>query len=84
MSTKRIYKVSYQVIWKANGKGDVPTGHDHAFVFSSDGVEEAVTKLRAAKSKQREVEDEDGKKITYTVGKIEITSCELVAESDIG
>jgi hypothetical protein len=80
MSTKRIYKVVFQVFWKDKNGGEFPSGHETSHVFTELGVVDACAKLTSAKSKVHRPRAEDSAKFS----RIDISSCELVAESEIG
>lgn len=88
MSTKRIYRIEYDVFWKPteSKKSGFWTGRDHADVHTSEGAKDAIYRFEQKKAKERFIDTDEvsGKKTSYIVGKIDIRSAELLAESEIG
>ena len=87
MSTKRIYTISYNVYWKADGKRNGFTDHNNRDnVFTTGGVKDAVRALEEVVAKRTFKEDKTENKevLLYRVHRIDVASCELASEADIG
>ncbi len=86
MSTKRIYTISYTVHWKADGKRYGFDADERDNVFTTGGVKDAVRALEAVVAKRTIMEDkaENKERLVYRVHRIDVTSCELASEADIG
>lgn len=88
MSTKRIYRIKHDVFWKPteNKKHGFWMGVDFSDVHTTADAKDAIFRFEQVKAKERltDTDEKSGKKTPYVVGKIDIVSAELLAESEIG